>query len=116
MGPCIRGIGSWSKIRRTEGVYRFSLMAPGMMDFGEMEWPMGMEGWCMLKAMFMKENGLRTRPMDTEFAPTTTMPSKKYSEKNRGNFTIAIIPNNPDISNFLGDFKAKGLLMALGFY
>lgn len=50
---------------------KYGLMDPGTMDFGAMEWPTDMEGWSMLKAMFTKESGLRTRLMDTVFTLTT---------------------------------------------
>ena len=71
IGPFTRGSGSSTKTKRMEGEFRSGLMAPGTTDFGEMEWPMAMEGSSMLKVTCTKESGQRTKPMDTEFTRTS---------------------------------------------
>ena len=49
------------------GEFKFGLMAQDTMAFGEMEWPMDLVDWSMRKAMSMRVNGLKIRPMAMGF-------------------------------------------------
>ena len=49
------------------GEFKFGLMAQDTMAFGEMEWPMDLVDWFMRKAMSMRANGLKIRPMAMGF-------------------------------------------------
>ena len=49
------------------GEFKFGLMAQDTMAFGEMEWPMDLVDWSMRKAMSMRANGLKIRPMAMGF-------------------------------------------------
>ena len=60
-----------------DAVCKFGPMDPGTMASGEMELLMGMEDWSMLKVMYTKESGLRTKPMDLECIPISTVQDTK---------------------------------------
>ena len=49
------------------GEFKFGLMAQDTMAFGEMEWPMDLVDWSMRKAMSMRANGRKIRPMAMGF-------------------------------------------------
>ena len=49
------------------GEFKFGLMAQDTMAFGEMEWPMDLVDWFMRKAMSMRANGRKIRPMAMGF-------------------------------------------------
>jgi hypothetical protein len=53
------------------GEFKFGLMAQDTMAFGEMEWPMDLVDWSMRKAMSMRANGLKIRPMAMGFILTS---------------------------------------------
>ena len=65
------------KIRKMDEACKFGLMDPGMMAFGEMESLMDMVDWSMLKVMYMKVSGLKTKRMDSESTPILTVQDMK---------------------------------------
>lgn len=63
MAQFIKANGLLMKIRKMDEAYRFGQMAPDMTAFGETEWQMDMVDWFMLKVMFTKVSGLKTKQM-----------------------------------------------------
>ena len=53
-----------------EEVFKFGQTDLDMMDSGEMEWPMAMDVLSMLREMYMRENGLKTKLMASEYILT----------------------------------------------
>ena len=47
--------------------FKFGQMVLDTMDFGDKEWQTDMEDLYMQKEMFMRENGQKTKLMDSEF-------------------------------------------------
>ena len=61
------------------GESRFGRMEADTMGSGGMEWPMGMGGLCMLRAMFTKESGRKTRQTAMEFTLILTAANMRVS-------------------------------------
>ena len=59
--------------------FRYGQMDPGMMGFGEVEWPMDMEDLSMPKETFTKETGPKIRLMDMVFILIITEADMKDS-------------------------------------
>lgn len=72
MGLSTKVNGSLKKTKKMEEVSKSGLMVPDTMDSGETVWPMVTADLSMLKVMFTKANGQKTRPMDTVFTLTLT--------------------------------------------
>ena len=67
------------KVKRMVEAFKYGLMDPDTMDFGEMEWQMAMVVSYMLKEMFMKVNGQRTKPTAMASILTLTEADTKAS-------------------------------------
>ena len=77
MELCIKESGIQKATKETEEVFKFGQMVPAMMASGRMAWPVAMEDSFMLKVTFMKELGMRIRPMDLVSILTTTVVDMK---------------------------------------
>lgn len=85
MEQSIRENGLLKKIRRTVEAYKFGQMGLDMMDFGKTVWPMVMGDQFTLKEMFMKVNGMKTKPMAMEFTHISTEADMRASGSKTSN-------------------------------
>lgn len=67
---CTKENGILRLIKGMDVVYKFGPTDPGMMDFGKTAWQADTDVWSMLRAMFTKAPGMKTRQMVSEFTPT----------------------------------------------
>ena len=67
MVRCIKENGLFNQIKRMVEEFKFGQMALDMMGFGDKEWRTDTEDLCMQKEMYMRENGLKIKLMDSEF-------------------------------------------------
>ena len=86
------------RAKKTVAVLKSGLMVQGMTAFGEMEWPMVMVDLCMLKVMFMKENGLKIRLMALVFT-LITMEADTKDNGFRINNTATVSNNGQMVLN-----------------